>query len=119
MRVEDIREDGDRVTATVYLQASRVPKTSDPVKRAASYERSVIKAFEYRGWRVIVDALVPDPNDAGKLSVSVVRENSERDDSLRECRRWSNKTRAVREIVKLAACAPLLLTFTPLLTYTA
>ena len=112
MRVENIIEDGDRVTATVYLQASRVPKTSDPVKRAASYERSVIKAFEYRGWRVTVDNLLPDPDDAGKLSVSVVRENSVRDDSLRECRRWNAKTSAVRKIVKMAACAPLLLTLT-------
>lgn len=112
MRVENMIEDGNRVTATVYLQASRIPKTDDPVKRAASYERSIIKAFEYRGWRVTVDNLLPDPNNAGKILVSVIRENTERDDSLRECRRWNAKTGAVRKIVKMAACAPLLLTFT-------
>lgn len=102
---------GPSVTATVYLQASRVPKTADPFKRAASYEKSIIKAFEYRGWRVKVENFIPDSDDPGKLLVSVIRDNEERDDSIRECKRWNVKTAAVRKIVAMVAAAPLLLPY--------
>ena len=111
MRVENTKVDGNAVTATVFLQKSRVPKTTDPFKRAASYEKSIIKAFEYRGWVVTVDEFTPDEKDPGKLAVCVTRVNSERADSLRECKRWNVKTAAVRKIVGLSACTPLLLTY--------
>lgn len=111
MRVENTKVDGNAVTATVFLQKSRVPKSTDPFKRAASYEKSIIKAFEYRGWVVTVDSFLPDEKDPGKLAVCVTRVNSERDDSLRECKRWNVKTAAVRKIAAIAACAPLLLTY--------
>ena len=111
MRVENMKVDGNAVTATVFLQKSRVPKTTDPFKRAASYEKSIIKAFEYRGWIITVDNFLPDADDPGKIAVCVTLANSERDDSLRECKRWNAKTNAVRKIVELSACAPLLLTY--------
>ena len=110
MRVENTKVDGNAVTATVYLQKSRVPKSTNPFKRA-SYEKSIIKAFEYRGWVVTVDSFLPDEKDPGKLAVCVTRVNSERDASLRACKRWNVKTAAVRKIVALSACAPLLLTY--------
>ena len=111
MRVENMKVDGNAVTATVFLQKSRVPKTDNPFKRASSYEKSIIKAFEYRGWVVTVDNFLPDADDPGKIAVCVTRVNSERDDSLRECKRWNVKTAAVRKIAALSACAPLLLTY--------
>ena len=89
-----------KTTARVYLQASRTPKTSDAFKRAASWECSVRKAFEYRGWIVdTVENIMPVVEDSPSIiDVVVVLRNSERMDALRECRRWNVRTQAARVV---------------------
>ena len=98
MRVENMKVDGAAVTARVYLQASRTPKTTDPFKRAASWEKSVRKAFEYRGWLVDVENVMPVNDNPSILDVLVYRKNDERRDDLRECRRWNVRTQAERVV---------------------
>ena len=100
MRVENMTtRAAGRTTARVYLQASRTPKTNDAFKRAASWERSVRKAFEYRGWIVdAVENIMPVDDSQSILDVIVILKNNERVDALRECKRWNVKTQSERVV---------------------
>jgi hypothetical protein len=98
MRVENMTTGADgRTSARVYLQSSRTPKTSDALKRAISWERSVRKSFEYRGWIVdTVENIIPVNDSPSILDVVVILKNNERIDALRECKRWNVKTQSER-----------------------
>ena len=100
MRVENMTTGANGLTtARVYLQASRTPKTSDALKRAISWERSVRKAFEYRGWIVdTVENIMPVDDSQSILDVVVILKNNERVDALRECKRWNVKTQSERVV---------------------
>lgn len=103
MRIENMTTDTDgRTSARVYLQASRTPKTNNALKRAISWERSVRKAFEYRGWIVdTVENIMPVDDSPSILDVVVILKNSERVDAIRECKRWNVKTQTERVVSAL------------------
>lgn len=103
MRIENMTTCADgKTSARVYLQASRTPKTNNALKRAISWERSVRKAFEYRGWIVdTVDNIMPVNDSPSILDVIVILKNRERVDAIRECKRWNVKTQTERVISAL------------------